>query len=158
MSGLLRVLFRPWLRMTNRVVLASWNAEDAREVTAWPLTADRIRRVDQAIAGYGASDAPADHTVHPRGPTRRRSLDTLVGDVTRNERLRLAIEGAGLTAREFVLTREALLQALLAYAMAFGDPSAADEASRVNVSFVARHQAELQDIGRRWQRLDTGGH
>jgi hypothetical protein len=35
-----------------------------------------------------------------------------------------AIEGARLTPTEFVLTREALLQALLVWAVTLGDPSA----------------------------------
>jgi hypothetical protein len=38
MSGLLRAMFRPFLRMTGQVVLNSFGEEDSRTLRSWHLT------------------------------------------------------------------------------------------------------------------------
>lgn len=121
--------------------------ESAREIAAYRLTAERIERwflAQESLDALVASDPGIEARL--RGARTWRGGATALGDAAarleREPEVRAAIEGAGLSTRDFVMTALALHQALLA-AGPGGPPELRRLAAR-NVRFVSEHADVLR--------------
>ena len=129
--------------------------ESAREIAAYRLTTERVERwfaAQDELDALVASDPAIEARL--RGARTWRGGEAALGDAAarleREPAVRAAIEGAGLSTRDFVMTALALHQALLA-----AGPGAPAELRRLaarNVGFVS----ENADVLRRYADARPG--
>jgi hypothetical protein len=148
---------RPTLLVTALFALAASAPAGAagdsgtREVSAYKLTdaglakyANATRRLDEAVR---RSPALCEERANEDGEDTK-TLDDLVAKIDANPQLRQAIQGAGMSTREYAVFSFAVLQAAMS-AWALDQPGGklAPGVSMDNVNFYRRNATTLKEIG-----------
>lgn len=132
---------------------------DLDEIRGYRLRMDKIRRFYDAgarlaAAARGMDSAQMKLDADDGSP---QTVDAMAAQIERLPVARAAIEGAGLSAREYALISLSYMQAAMAGAVAeqqrMDDATAAEKmkASADNIRFVREHKAELERLQREAQ-------
>lgn len=123
----------------DEAALASYTLTMER-VEAWSRASQNLQRLaeeDPALAErWDAENADAE------------SFDEMIAQIEAEPRARAAVEEAGISVRDYVLTTMALLQAMFAQAAMdmTQDAPVPEGVNPANVQFVRDHQAEIQAL------------
>lgn len=159
-----------------------WTAADNQELQAFTLTMARVQKADQVITSaytalmadparqakiarrkaiesgeVEASEAEMEAMMREEqeNDDSADSLADAVRQIEKEPAIASALRAVGMTAREYVLTQVALVQAGFAYyAQKQGLlKELPKEISAQHIAFVAEHEKEIEGYGKRWQEM-----
>jgi len=118
---------------------------DSAAIANYRLDMDKVRGLQRA--------AVALHELNQRHPEIRErvsadtfDLDAVLANMNAEPEVRRAIEGAGISTRDYVLGTMALMQAAISHQLSKGGMSVPPGVSEENRRFMAEHEAEIEQV------------
>lgn len=133
-------------------------ARDTQEINSYVLTDAGLARYAKAAQAFGALGKQAIGDCDDDSDDNAKSIDQMVAKINANPRAKAALQGTGMTPREYIVFSMSIFQTGMAsWALTQPGGKLPPGVSMANVNFYRKNEAALSRMGKVTNADDCGG-